>query len=356
MAIMDKRGSMDMVIIRKQVDKAQFGNSIIFPSHHIVYALPDGFNEEDRNLFYEENFRDEIPAIELYALEKVVLINGLLIQNKRPLREFTHHRNNAPVLTYKSRLRLKILPKGHFTEAISGIMDWADNYFHWMTEVLPRLFAMHRFKPDIPVVLSEKVGGIPFVLNSLDLLNISFNILPTGRGVLFDKLYACKVPHVGQFNQFLISSFRSEVIGLVSADRIIAPMRKIYISRSAARRRKVSNEDELWQVLKSQGFEKVELENLPWKDQVRLFREAVLVVSNHGAGLSNIMFMPEGSKVIELKSAKNDYWCYYSLARVCHLQYAYLLCEQSETNHRDANIHVEVDKLLRLMNIEKEVA
>ena len=328
----------------------------IFPSHHITYSLPDGFSESDRKLFYEENFRDEIPAVEIYTLESVALINGLLIQNKLLLSEFTHHRNNAPVSTIKSRLRLKLLPKEHFTAAISGVMDWADNYFHWMTEVLPRLVAMHRFRPDVPVILSERVGRIPFVLNSLDLLNISFNILPTGRGVLIDKLYVCKVPHVGQFNQFLLSSFRSEVIGLISADRIIAPIRKIYISRSAARRRKVSNEDELWHVLQSQGFEKVELENLPWKDQVRLFREAILVISNHGAGLSNIMFMPADCKVIELKSAKNDYWCYYSLARVCHLQYAYLLCEQSETNHRDADIHVEVDKLLRLMNIEREVA
>ncbi|MFM1963910.1 MAG: hypothetical protein RLZZ172_2755 [Bacteroidota bacterium] len=345
-----------MDIIPKQVDKAQTGNCLLFPSHNIVYALPDGFIEEDRKLFYEENFRDEIPAVEILTLESVALINGLLIQNKLLLSEFTHHRNNAPVSTYKSRLRLKILPKEHFEEAISGVMDWADNYFHWMTELLPRIVALNKFKPDVPVVLSERVGRIPFVLNALDLLNISFYILPTGRGVVIDKLYVCKVPHVGQFNKFLLSSFRSEVIGLVSTYRLIAPIRKIYISRSAARRRKVSNEDELWQVLQSQGFEKVELENLPWRDQVRLFREAVLVISNHGAGLSNIMFMPADSKVIELKSAKNDYWCYYSLACVCHLQYAYLLCEQSETNHRDADIRVEVDKLLRLMNIEKEVA
>ena len=356
MAIMDKRGSMDMAITPRQVDNLPTEHRLLFPSHRIAYALPDGFNEEDRKLFYEENFKDEIPAVEMHTLEKVAFINGLLIQKKNLLSVYTHHRENVPVSTFKSRLRLKFLPKEHMTEAISGVTDWADNYFHWMTEVLPRLVAMHRFKPDVQVLLTEKVGGLSFVSDSLNLLKISFRILPTGRGLLVDKLYSCIVPHVGQFNQYLLSAFRSDVIGLLSSDRLISPIRKLYISRSSARRRKVTNEDELWHALQIHGFEKVELEKLAWKDQVRLFREAVMVISNHGAGLSNIMFMPADSKVIELKSSKNDYWCYYSLARVCHLQYAYLLCKPSEINHREADIEVDIDQLLRLMNIEEEVA
>lgn len=344
-----------MATIPKQVDNAPSGSRMLFPSHRIAYALPDGFNEEDRKLFYEENFRDEIPDVAMHTLEKVALINGLLLQKKNLLPSYTHHRNNSPVSTFKSLIRLKLLPKEQMTEAISGVMDWADNYFHWMTEVLPRLVAMHRLKPQVQVVLSEKVAGLSFASGSLQLLNIPFKILPNGRGILVDKLYACTVPHVGQFNQYLLSAFRSDVIALLSSDRLISPIRKLYISRSSAKRRKVTNEDELWQSLQMHGFEKVELEKLAWKDQVRLFREAVLVISNHGAGLSNIMFMPADSKVIELKSDKNDYWCYYSLARVCHLQYAYLLCKPSSHNHRDADIEVDIDQLLRLMNIEAEV-
>lgn len=355
MDIMDKRGSMDMATTPKQVVNTATGNRLLFPSHRIVYALPDGFNEGDRKLFYEENFRDEIPAVEMHTLEQVALINGLMIQKKNLLLAYTNHRENVPVSRFKSLLRLKLLPKEQMAEAISGVMDWADNYFHWMTEVFPRLVAMHRFKPHVQVVLTEKVAGLSFASGSLKLLNIPFKTLPTGRGVIVDKLYACPVPHVGQFNQYLLSAFRSDVIGLLSSDRLISPIRKLYISRSSARRRKVSNEDELWHALQIHGFEKVELEKLAWKDQVRLFREAVLVISNHGAGLSNIMFMPADSKVIELKSAKNDYWCYYSLARVCHLHYAYLLCKPTENNHRDADIEVEVNNLLRLMNIEEEV-
>jgi capsular polysaccharide biosynthesis protein len=96
----------------------------------------------------------------------------------------------------------------------------------------------------------------------------------------------------------------------------------------------------------------VELDGMNWSDQVRLFREAVLVVSNHGAGLSNIMFMPANGRVIELKAGKNDYWCFFSLARVCHLQYAYLLCEATADNHRSADIHVDLQKLLSLLHIE----
>lgn len=327
-----------------------------FPSHSIAYQLPDGFSESDKNLFYKENFDDNIPAIDLITLENVALVNGLIFQKKEILTEFTQHRNNYPVATYKSRLRLKFLPKDHLEEAISGLMDWADNYFHWLTELLPRIVAIHRHHSNIPVVLTEKVAKLTFVQESLMLLKVSYKVLPIGRGVLVHKLNVCHVPHVGQFNQFLLSAFRSVVIETISSDHLISPIRKLYISRSSARRRKVTNEDELWQALQIHGFEKVELEKLAWKDQVKLFREAVVVISNHGAGLSNIMFMPVDSRVIELKSSKNDYWCYFSLARVCHLQYAYLLCKPAEYNHRDADIEVEIDQLFRLMNIEEEEA
>ena len=174
-------------------------------------------------------------------------------------------------------------------------------------------------------------------------------MLPVGRGVKIDRLLACKVPHVGQFNQYLFSAFREDVFALNPSDQLISPDRKLYISRSDARRRKILNEESLWQSLQHQGFERVELEGMNWYNQLKLFKEAALVVSNHGAGLTNIAFMAQGGRVIELKSKNNDYWCYFSLSRVIGLKYAYILCDGNNIDHRSADIVVDVDAVLHVI-------
>lgn len=326
----------------------------LFPSHTIVYAVPEGFAEEDRNLFFQDNFTDQIPAVDMFVLEGVVAINGFLIQGNAFLYEFSHHATFIGGFKWKTLLRIKVLPKEQLKLAIWGVQDWADNYFHWVTEILPRILAMHKRDKGAPVLLSEKVSRLSFVEQAMELFNIPFKVLPVGRGIKIDRLLACKVPHVGQFNQYLLSAFRADVLSAVSSNSMYSPIRKLYISRSDARRRKILNEDALWHSLQHHGFEKVELNGMNWPDQIRLFRQAVLVVSNHGAGLSNIMFMPAHGRVIELKAAKNDYWCFFSLARVCHLEYAYLLCEAAEDDHRSADIHVDIQKLLSLMHVEVE--
>jgi len=77
--------------------------------------------------------------------------------------------------------------------------------------------------------------------------------------------------------------------------------------------------------------------------------ESKMVISCHGAGLTNIMFMQKGQTVIELKEKNNNYWCYFSLARVFGLDYNYILCEGDDENHRDANIKVDLFALSELL-------
>ena len=123
----------------------------------------------------------------------------------------------------------------------------------------------------------------------------------------------------------------------------------LYISRDKAKRRKVSNELELSSFLKSKGFEKVILEDYTLDQQIQLMNESKMAISCHGAGLTNIMFMQKGQTVIELKEKNNNYWCYFSLARVFGLDYNYILCQGDNENHRDANINVDLHVLSELL-------
>jgi capsular polysaccharide biosynthesis protein len=80
------------------------------------------------------------------------------------------------------------------------------------------------------------------------------------------------------------------------------PFRKIFISRDKARSRKVNNSSELLIALK--GWESVTLEDLPIREQIKIFAEASHVLATHGAGLVNIMWCKEGTKIIEIQDEK----------------------------------------------------
>jgi capsular polysaccharide biosynthesis protein len=102
---------------------------------------------------------------------------------------------------------------------------------------------------------------------------------------------------------------------------------RIFISRRLATKRRVVNEEELMPIAESFGFDVVEAENLSFTDQVRLFSSAESVVASHGAGLTNLMWVPRGCKVLEILDVDyvNDH--FYNLSSVMGLEYFYQLCK-----------------------------
>jgi capsular polysaccharide biosynthesis protein len=102
---------------------------------------------------------------------------------------------------------------------------------------------------------------------------------------------------------------------------------RLYISRRLAGRRRVVNEEELVRVLRNFRFEIVCAEDLSFADQVRLFSRARYLAANHGAGLTNMLFMKDNGSVLELRHV-SDYVnnCYFILASALKLKYYYQLC------------------------------
>jgi capsular polysaccharide biosynthesis protein len=319
-----------------------------FPKHSISYAVPENFNEADRLLFYNENFSFEIPAIHQITLNNTAICNALVFQHNRPISELTRHKRPALMHFFRAAIKFQISKRDTLDRGILGLQDWANNYFHWMTEILPRIMAMNHLHPSIPVVIPSNYLNYPFIIESLDLLKIDVKTFDVRHAIKIDRLYASAIPHVGRFNEGLMHFFRDKMLGGISSQQ--HPFRCIYISRGKARRRRVTNEEAVFELLKAKGFEKVVLEDLQLRDQVKLFQEARVVVASHGAGLSNSMFMQKGQTIIELKSDNNRYWCYFSLARVFGLKYYYSLNKGSSANHRDADITVDITRLQMLVN------
>ncbi len=125
------------------------------------------------------------------------------------------------------------------------------------------------------------------------------------------------------------------------------PKKKIYITRKSATRRKVENELSLIELLEKNGFLILELESFTFAEQVKLFTECEVLISIHGAGLTNCIFMQENTFMLEFyKQDTFINYCFERMAVELKLDYTRQLCVGGK------NIETHVDKTDLIVNID----
>lgn len=322
----------------------------IFNSHDINYPYPLFYSDNDKELFYDENFSFRIPPIYIHEIKDVIFDENTILKGYTVLDQFLRHNQVNIFNKFRRAVKTRFQPYKSRQKVIIGFQVWGNNYFHWMTETLPAILAMQQHINQALVMLPESLYRISFIKDILEMLSIEFEIFKSGEAIRTESIFAIQLPHVARFNHDYLYTAVRKLKKSVEISNNVIPFRKIYISRDKARRRKITNELALIDLLEHKGFEIHVLENYSLKQQIQLFTEASFVLSNHGAGLTNIMFMNRGSSVLELKSQNNNYWCFFSLANVFGLQYIYKLCKGNSLNHRDADILVDLNELSTLLD------
>lgn len=111
---------------------------------------------------------------------------------------------------------------------------------------------------------------------------------------------------------------------------------KLYISRSLSSR-SISNEIELEKELQKRGFIVLHSECLTFPQQIFLFSQAETVISPHGAGEANMLFMHPHTNLIELFSENFVCRDFYLRSRHINIQYDLHI-------YKD---HIDIDDLLQ---------
>ena len=208
--------------------------------------------------------------------------------------------------------------------------QWWENHFHWFADTLPRAALLPLDEdPDTRVLVPE--GLTPLQLDSLQAI-----------GLARDRLVFLDHPHV-QVDELVFPSFagrpgypaRRAVAWL--RDHVAPPRptarRRLWVSRAAATRGRVANEEAVLELLGRYGFQVVQPETEPLAAQMDLFASAEVVVAPHGAGLANLVAARDAT-VIELQTER--WWgkgCYYTLADALDLDYWYLMCGATRRGH-----------------------
>ncbi|WP_078063053.1 glycosyltransferase family 61 protein [Solirubrum puertoriconensis] len=195
--------------------------------------------------------------------------------------------------------------EGTVCSLLSGGGAASGNYYHWLIDSLPRLHLLQEAgllsSVDYFLVYNRNHG---FVRESLAHLGIGPERIidvETHRHVQATQLIATTSVrgsgnHVPQWAaNYLRQAFLPADAALASR---FGPL--VYISRRDASVRQTRNEAEVEKLLHGYGFETHVLSPYSFAEKVALFAGARIIVSPVGAGLTNLVFCPNGSDLVEL--------------------------------------------------------
>lgn len=252
------------------------------------------------------------------------------------------------------KMRFKFF-KNDKVHVATAINEWSNNYFHWFTEVLPRIYFLKTQIPEFSILIPSNYIA-DFQLTSLKLLNVPF-IYFEGMAIL-RKIYlpGRQAPYSAHYNPKFIKELATKIKSRIDLSFDQGPY--IYITRRKAQIRKILNENEVLKILKDFSFCIIEFESLNFMQQVSIAHNAKVLMGMHGAGLTNMMFCNPETCIYEF-SLEGEYMdkCYYTLADACDLKYYYQFCSSAKNNavYQIADLFVDVNILkINLENLLKK--
>ena len=301
---------------------ARFGGTIEAraPARTVTYALPTHASAEIRAFWAPETRVDfaeaitaRLPGGRVFGAGAVLAPDGTSLARDVSM-DFGKPADAHWLLTYPKIRPPEPLPGS--TAVIASAL--ASGYAHWLLDELPRLLSL---APDAAKTLIAHTAA-PYARAALAL-----------HGWVGATRQPGRTTHV-QCEQLLVPSLSGTVVqpsprALELITTFASPLHqntssfgeRLYVSRSRAQRRRVTNEAELCAALERQRFTPVHLEDLTWAEQINAFRHAKIIVAPHGAGLANLAFCAPGTRVVELFHRAYVHGCFWRLAALRGLDY-----------------------------------
>lgn len=288
--------------------------------------------------------------------------------NEKKIKIYSHTRRPIEICNRKKELMVSVMRKCHFTYTIfdthhimyprmnisihkssllqdakitlsknklpyncflMGAHKWTNNYYHFITEILPSIMFMNNYSYPYPIVIHQTKFTEPLfrwfgvnneIVSSIGEDSVLFqqeyiecgNPSPEKIHILRDFIesHVCFNPSVG------ILIYRKESIrSIMNHDEILETLKKI-------------TPDMEWLVFNDESI----------LETVSLFSRAKVIVAPHGAGLTNMIFSKKGIKVIEFMPVKNPNICYWHLADSIGHDYRMIPVDETEDKRLAVNL------------------
>ncbi len=331
--------------------------------------------EEKENLKYKVY---EITNGRLYTdriQDTAVLLDNKIIEGPSFQLRYTHdskiyNSNIRDNIVFKKGTPRKLINlNGSVLSLLTG-GGGNNNYWHWLTDVLPRLglcskkISLNEVDYFLLPSLEKK-----FQNETLDCLNILKHKRLSSekfRHIKARELIVTDHPVVTTGNathdiqnvpRWIIYWLKNNLINknLITEKKIKS---KIYIDRNETKsngnpQRMISNETEVKKYLMEKNFIAVKLGDMKFHEQVDLFYNAECIVGLHGAGFANLAFCKSGTKVVELRSS-NAGPMYENFAKKNDLNYNSIIVEAKQIEkfnvpNQQGSIQIPISSLIKVL-------
>jgi capsular polysaccharide biosynthesis protein len=247
----------------------------------------------------------------------------------------------------------------------SFVVYASNEYYHFIIDTLSPILSQYKKNKQIRIILFSRdktvfndsyYSFLKFLIKSLEMHGISYKVVDISESPSIKLNNFIVFKGLGKTHNNITKNILEYVREYLHQTNI-EPTKKIYLSRSKVNDhdlntllngrnpgsvifnndKRVDDEDAIEKFFVSNGFEVVNPEELKsFEDQIKLISSAKVLASLTGAGLTNMVFMHPGQKVIELTTpllssgAISFHQHYWSLAYVS--QHIY----QSVPNNRKA--------------------
>jgi len=255
-------------------------------------------------------------------------------------------------------LRLPCLPRPRRLSLVVAVLSTgrSENYYHWMTEAVPRLELYERSGLAIDRYYAPTRRA--FQRESLALLGIPpERILPASCHTHVEAEGLLVAPLTDVLCREKIDYLAGRLASATTGDA--GP--RLYVGRGGRRSRAVVDEATLLAALAPLGFVPCRLETMPLATQVAAFRRAECVVAPHGAGLTNLAFCRPGTRVLEIGTPYRPWSCFWEIAHHRGLAYHLHLARPTNVRHFDpatgiGDSDLEVDPAAVRADVERLLA
>lgn len=256
--------------------------------------------------------------------------------------------------------------------AVSLLGHSSTTYAHWITEYLTRFYLLDQIADadDVLVLVDRELH--PNHLEALHLVNTrrrAIALVPKTAICRVGELLVVAPPASPAFlyregvlprpDDFVIAREavdylrrKTQVLHAPSGDR----SSRLYLSRAGLSLRKLHNEAEIENLMVARGFQVVCTEELTFREQVRLFSSARVIVGAAGSGLANMVFAPPGAQVLAFAKPVEsaNYWYFGNIAEASGHRLIYL--HGAPVRRDDIALQDQWDMLLDLEQLDAAVS
>jgi len=285
----------------------------------------------------KNRFREDVSS--MYRLDNVVVHGGSQVvthmgqvlrgihPERKPFKSISSNKS-FDIKEFLNNPLIKL--DGEYAVVVSKNME---NYYHFCFDFLPKLIEVVDRGFD-KLLLPKN----PFVIEVIEIIGINDKVMFIEPRLNYEVPKSI-IPSI--YGVMALSSYsKVSLLRKALKTNALEANKKVYITRKSASSRRILNESELTKRLESLNFDIVDTSSLTIREQISLFSETNIIVSPHGAGLANIVFMSEGSYLLEIFPLNQVNDCYFELSTFSGINYDCIIGMDAD-KYDDFNVDVE---------------